>query len=188
MGRQSMTDQRRVEICRALQKGMLGNGSYERTSIKDIAQKAGVATGLIHHYFKNKEEILIMVAEIELQSIHNDIDELWLSDDEDERMSILHDFVYNQARNQFCMMLYSLSLSMPSIKELILAKRNNLLENLTLRLKNKGNIASPAKEANTISFYFENTIMQSVFLKETTCENLLKGLLINNTLYSKYFI
>ncbi len=31
---------------------------YEKASIKDIANEAGITPGLIHYYFRNKEEIL----------------------------------------------------------------------------------------------------------------------------------
>ena len=40
MGRPSLAEQRRVEICRALQSCVIRNGSYEMTSVKDIAQEA----------------------------------------------------------------------------------------------------------------------------------------------------
>ena len=39
MGRPSLAEQRRVEICRALQSCVIRNGSYEMTSVKDIAQE-----------------------------------------------------------------------------------------------------------------------------------------------------
>ena len=71
MGRPSMSEQRRIEIGRALQTCMIRNGSYEITSVKDIAQEAGVATSLVHHYFTNKDEILSMMADMELMAIAN---------------------------------------------------------------------------------------------------------------------
>jgi len=37
----------------------LVKGGYHDTSIKDIAQEAGVAPGLVHYYFETKEDLLI---------------------------------------------------------------------------------------------------------------------------------
>ncbi len=34
---------------------------FENTSLKQIAEEAGIATALIHYYFKNKEELLVAV-------------------------------------------------------------------------------------------------------------------------------
>ncbi|MCM3782355.1 TetR/AcrR family transcriptional regulator [Neobacillus mesonae] len=34
---------------------------YLNTSIKDIANEAGITSGLVHYYFKNKEELLLSV-------------------------------------------------------------------------------------------------------------------------------
>ena len=53
MGRPSLAEQRRVEICRALQSCVIRNGSYEMTSVKDIAQEAGMAAGMLHLYFES---------------------------------------------------------------------------------------------------------------------------------------
>jgi AcrR family transcriptional regulator len=38
---------------------VLSRNGYENTSIKDIAEQAGVAQGLIHYYFKSKQELLV---------------------------------------------------------------------------------------------------------------------------------
>lgn len=40
---------------------VLAQKGYEATSIKEIAREAGVAPGLIHYHFANKEELLLAV-------------------------------------------------------------------------------------------------------------------------------
>lgn len=72
---------------------MLEKGSYESTSVKDIAQRADMAAGLIHHYFKSKDEILMLVARMLFESIRNDIDELYLARDEAGKREQLHELV-----------------------------------------------------------------------------------------------
>src|SRR5438445_2147864 len=40
---------------------VMGRQGYDKTSMKDIAQEAGVAQGLIHYYFGSKEDLLVAV-------------------------------------------------------------------------------------------------------------------------------
>lgn len=39
----------------------MGRQGYANTSMKDVAKEAGVAQGLIHYYFRSKEELLVAV-------------------------------------------------------------------------------------------------------------------------------
>jgi TetR/AcrR family transcriptional repressor of bet genes len=58
MSRKSNTEQRRAEIVAALLSAMAEHG-YEKATIQLIAQKAGLAPGLLHYHFKTKAEILL---------------------------------------------------------------------------------------------------------------------------------
>lgn len=58
MPRKSNTEQRREEIVVAL-LAVIAEHGYEKATIQAIAQQAGLAPGLIHYHFKNKEEILL---------------------------------------------------------------------------------------------------------------------------------
>ncbi|HSY28638.1 MAG TPA: TetR/AcrR family transcriptional regulator [Burkholderiaceae bacterium] len=58
MSRRPNTEQRRVEIVYALLAAMAEHG-YEKATIQLIAQKAGLAPGLLHYHFKTKAEILL---------------------------------------------------------------------------------------------------------------------------------
>jgi len=40
---------------------ILSRQGYENTSTKDIAEEAGVAQGLIHYYFKSKQQLVLAV-------------------------------------------------------------------------------------------------------------------------------
>lgn len=40
---------------------MLSRQGYENTSIKEIAEEAGVAQGLVHYYFKSKQQLVLAV-------------------------------------------------------------------------------------------------------------------------------
>lgn len=58
MARPSNTEQRRNEIINAFLEVMASQG-YAKATIAAIADKAGLAPGLIHYHFKNKQEILL---------------------------------------------------------------------------------------------------------------------------------
>jgi len=40
---------------------VLSRQGYENTSIKEIAEQAGVAQGLVHYYFKSKQQLVLAV-------------------------------------------------------------------------------------------------------------------------------
>ena len=60
MPRPSNTLQRRSQITQAMLTVMAKDG-YERASIAAIARSAGLAPGLVHYHFRNKQEILLAV-------------------------------------------------------------------------------------------------------------------------------
>jgi TetR/AcrR family transcriptional repressor of bet genes len=58
MPRKPNTEQRRQEIVNGLLAAITEHG-YEKATIQVIAQQAGLAPGLIHYHFKNKEAVLL---------------------------------------------------------------------------------------------------------------------------------
>jgi TetR/AcrR family transcriptional repressor of bet genes len=56
MGRPSLREQRRKEVARAFAR-VLGAHGRGGTTIAAVAAEAGVAPGLVHHYFEDKEEL-----------------------------------------------------------------------------------------------------------------------------------
>jgi AcrR family transcriptional regulator len=51
---------RREQIVAAA-TAVIGRRGYANTSLKDVAQEAGIAPGLLHYYFPSKEELLLDV-------------------------------------------------------------------------------------------------------------------------------
>jgi DNA-binding transcriptional regulator YbjK len=58
MPRISVKEQRRLQILEALNDCLITT-SFSQTSIKDIAKKANVNHGVLHYYFKSKDDILL---------------------------------------------------------------------------------------------------------------------------------
>ena len=58
---------RKMQIVTAA-AAVLGRQGYANTSLKQVAQEAGIAPGLLHYYFQSKEDLLLeVVAAIERQ-------------------------------------------------------------------------------------------------------------------------
>lgn len=62
MARPSNTQERRKQIATALQHVMAREG-YDGASVALIAREAGLAPGLVHYHFENKQEILLELLE-----------------------------------------------------------------------------------------------------------------------------
>jgi TetR/AcrR family transcriptional regulator, transcriptional repressor of bet genes len=58
MARRTNTAERRLQITMALLRVMAHKG-YERASVAEVAQEAGLTPGLVHYHFKSKLEILL---------------------------------------------------------------------------------------------------------------------------------
>jgi TetR/AcrR family transcriptional repressor of bet genes len=67
--RTSNTEARRAEITGAL-LAVIARHGYEKATIQAIAAQAGLAPGLIHYHFKNKQEILVSLIGAMAQAAH----------------------------------------------------------------------------------------------------------------------
>ncbi len=52
---------------------VLSRDGYENTSIKQIAEQAGVAQGLVHYYFKSKQGLVMAVLQFVCQKLELDV-------------------------------------------------------------------------------------------------------------------
>lgn len=71
MGRKTVQEERRMQIIQALYTCLLKK-PFRETSIKDIAEAAGVNHGVLHYYFTGKEEILLTFIDHTLLKYKND--------------------------------------------------------------------------------------------------------------------
>lgn len=62
MGRKIVAPQRREQIVRALFDCLAENG-HETVTVKDIARRANLHYGVIHYYFKSKDDIVSALAD-----------------------------------------------------------------------------------------------------------------------------
>ena len=69
MARRSNTEARRAEITGAL-LAVIARHGYDKATIQAIAAQAGLAPGLIHYHFRNKQEILVSLIAAMAQAGH----------------------------------------------------------------------------------------------------------------------
>jgi TetR/AcrR family transcriptional repressor of bet genes len=69
VARTSNTEARRAEITGAL-LAVIARHGYEKATIQAIAAQAGLAPGLIHYHFKNKQEILVSLVGAMAEAAH----------------------------------------------------------------------------------------------------------------------
>lgn len=62
MARKVVAPQRREQIVEALFNCLADNG-YEKVTVKDIAKRANLHYGVIHYYFKSKDDIVTAVSD-----------------------------------------------------------------------------------------------------------------------------
>lgn len=67
-------EDKRKQIIKSAYKVFSQKG-YENASIKDIASEANITPGLIHYYFKNKEELLLSVQHTLQEKYHKQYDD-----------------------------------------------------------------------------------------------------------------
>jgi len=77
---------RRAQLTRAAYK-VVGEKGYSDFTIKDVAREAGLSTGLVHYYFKNKEELLFKLLKGMNANLKHDLNKaLTVLDDPQEKL------------------------------------------------------------------------------------------------------
>jgi AcrR family transcriptional regulator len=75
MGRKSHADERREQIVWALFDCLAENG-HETVTIKAIAERAGLPHGVIHYYFKSKDDIIVLLISSMIEKYETLLDSL----------------------------------------------------------------------------------------------------------------
>jgi AcrR family transcriptional regulator len=93
MGRKSNAPQRREQIVWALYDCLVEKG-HEKVSVKEIAARAGLPSGVIHYYFSSKDDIVSNLAEAIVDKYSTMLDErLTAAASTEQRIESVIDFV-----------------------------------------------------------------------------------------------
>ena len=91
---------RRAQLTRAAYK-VVGQKGYYDFTIRDIAREAGLSTGLVHYYFKNKEDLLLnLLKEINRNMLVVLNKAISASDDPREKLNIFMNQAFNLVRDE----------------------------------------------------------------------------------------
>lgn len=126
MSRKSAREDRRIQIMEALHDCLIKK-PFHRTTIKDIADRAGVNHGLLHYYFENKEDILINYVEFTANKFDLIFDELFSEEFEDPQeeiknfeekcLWILNQVSFNQEYTRIYTEIWAIALYNEKLKE-----------------------------------------------------------------------
>jgi AcrR family transcriptional regulator len=72
MPKLGMEDIRKEQVIKAA-KSCIVNQGISNLSMKKLAEEAGVSTGIIYHYFKNKEDVLLQVLKESFRRSHEKV-------------------------------------------------------------------------------------------------------------------
>lgn len=67
-----MEEMRKDQVIKATERCIVEKG-YSNMSVKDISAEASVSTGIIYHYFKNKEDLLLQVIKESFRKSHEKV-------------------------------------------------------------------------------------------------------------------
>lgn len=91
---------RKRQITRAAYEIIAEKGYYNFTMM-DIAKQAGVSSGLIHHYFKDKENMLVTLLREMQQNVRSSLERaLEKEDDPQQKLGIFIDQGFNLVENE----------------------------------------------------------------------------------------
>ncbi|UMZ74828.1 TetR/AcrR family transcriptional regulator [Natranaerofaba carboxydovora] len=93
MSKNLPSEVRKSQVTNAFIECLLENG-YDNFSVKDIAKKAGVSTGILYHYFSGKEDIIVAALKESFSStdrkVLNIVEE---NDDPEEKLTLFINYI-----------------------------------------------------------------------------------------------
>ncbi|MBS4210910.1 TetR/AcrR family transcriptional regulator [Bacillus sp. FJAT-49825] len=128
-----MEDIRKEQVIEAAKNCIISKG-LSNLSMKDIAEEAGISTGIIYHYYKSKEDLLMQVLKVSFRRSHEKVMETVepLQNPEDKLMKHLENINVVSKENPEYMAVFLNYLGEanhnPQIREIINKFFRNLVE------------------------------------------------------------
>ncbi|WP_284035394.1 MULTISPECIES: TetR/AcrR family transcriptional regulator [Neobacillus] len=133
MPKVGMEDIRKEQVIEAAKNCIISKG-LSNLSMKDIAEEAGISTGIIYHYYKSKEDLLMQVLKVSFRRSHEKVMETVepLQNPEDKLMKHLENINVVSKENPEYMAVFLNYLGEanhnPQIREIINKFFRNLVE------------------------------------------------------------
>jgi AcrR family transcriptional regulator len=186
MTRKSVQQERRQQIMEALHKCLLKK-PFDQTSIKDIAAVARINHGMLHYYFKNKDDILLNYIEYVIER-YKTLFEDWIHSKRDsfknskDVLRASFNFMYqkitlNQDLSKIFIEIWEIAIYNRKVKEKLQKAYSEWIEILTLTIRevSKDDRASVRLSMGLVAF-LEGVSLLSVILDkdEMDTQELLK--------------
>lgn len=142
MGRKSNAAEKRERIIWALYR-RLSVKSYEKVTIKGIAEEAGLPSGVIHYYFESKDAIVIGLAEAIVSKYSNLLEsmvsEAKTSEERIERIiDLMMELIFDHALNRVFYNLIQMTFERKDLRFVIRNMFKNYRERLAHILEKAG--------------------------------------------------
>jgi AcrR family transcriptional regulator len=129
MKKSTKTEEKRKEITWALYHCLAEKGQ-EQVTIKDIARQAGLPHGVIHYYFKTKDEIISNLAEALVEKLSAMLEERLKNTKPGEAIPIIIDFIvealiFDLKLNRVFYNLVQMSFERESLRQVIVKMLRN---------------------------------------------------------------
>ena len=143
---------------------MYGEWGYANTSIRKIADQAGVSLGLLYHYFSSKESLLAAVIENTMMVISDGFVPVHTLSDPQDKILFLLEYIFNALEEDptYWGLFYSLR-SQPAVMRVVGASLRlwtGRLRSLFINFLREAGSETPEIEAFVLYSLVEGTIQQ----------------------------
>ncbi len=151
MGRISNAPERREQIIWALYDCLVEKGQ-EKVTIKEIAAKAGLPPGVIHYYFKSKDEIISNLAKVLVQEYSNMIqNHVEKAESTNQQITYAIDFIidyliFDLPLNRVFYNLIQMSFERKELNDVV----KNMFKNYREQLSHVFNVAGTGEESSML--------------------------------------
>ena len=180
MTRKSVQQERRRQIMEALHKCLLKK-PFDQTSIKDIAAVARINHGMLHYYFKSKDDILLNYIEYVIER-YKTLFEEWIHSKRDsfgsskDILRASFNFMYqkitlNRDLSKIFIEIWEIAIYNRKVKEKLQKAYSEWIETVTLTIREvSGDEGTSARLSMGLVAFLEGVSLLSVILDKDEME------------------
>ena len=147
---------------------LFAHQGFHSTSISQIARRAGVAKGLVNHYFKRKEDLMVEIVFDGMRTTNAIMEEMGKLPDSMARLRFLinYSFDYVKENLEYTKLLTSIGLQLemfPELVEIIQQKYQGIMPFMAMLMQDT-DIPNPEAEARLLAAIMDGVVMQYIIV------------------------
>ncbi|MEO0470498.1 MAG: helix-turn-helix domain-containing protein [Bacteroidota bacterium] len=147
---------------------LFAHQGFHSTSISQIARQAGVAKGLVNHYFKRKEDLMVEIVFDGMRATNNIMQEMGKLPDSQARLRFLIEYSFDYVRDnlEYTKLLTSIGLQLenfPDLVEVIQKKYQGIIPFMTMLMQVSG-IPNTVAEGRILAATMDGIVMQYIIV------------------------